>query len=164
MYVLGIDIGTTGTKSLLLGRDGKTIASAYKGYQLIKPGINIVEQGADEWWHAVVYTVRECIKEIENKSDIISISLSAQGGCLLSVNAHGEPVSNAISWMDSRSIEQQRQMANTYGYDFSYEKTGWKLSPSMNICKIKWLQDTKDVAYSRAYKLLSTVDYINYKL
>lgn len=164
MYVLGIDIGTTGTKSMLIDRDGKIISSAYKGYQLIKPGINIVEQSADDWWHAVVYTIRECIKDFQKKSDIISISISAQGGCLLNVDAHGEPITNAVSWMDTRSIEQQHQMLSTYDDNFFYQKTGWRLSPSMNLCKIKWLKDTKDVKLDQTFKLLSTIDYINYKL
>ena len=70
--LLGIDVGTTGTKTLLLRRDGKLLGQSYCPYETRTPGVGISEQTPNDWWNAVVQTVRQVL---ENQKDI-SIQLS----------------------------------------------------------------------------------------
>ena len=58
-YLLGVDVGTTGTKSLLFSEDGGLLGHAYRGYETKTPGVSRSEQNAEDWWQAVVQTVRE---------------------------------------------------------------------------------------------------------
>ena len=57
-YLLGIDVGTTGTKTLLFSADGALIGHAYRGYPISNPQVGWSEQNAEDWWQAVVETVR----------------------------------------------------------------------------------------------------------
>ena len=60
-YLLGIDVGTTGTKTLLFRADGVLIGHAYRPYQMYTPQVGWSEQNAEDWWDAVVQTVREVL-------------------------------------------------------------------------------------------------------
>lgn len=166
MYVLGIDVGTTGTKSILINDKGSIIKSAYKAYGLIKSANNVVEQKADDWWHALVSTVRECTGELKDKDkeSIKALSISSQGGSMVPVNRDGNPLYNVIVWMDNRGAKQQTDLLNLHNDEFYYKKTGWKLSCGGNLIQIRWLKENKPDIFSRAHKFLSTIDYVNYKL
>jgi xylulokinase len=80
MYILGVDVGTTGTKSMLIDGNGNLIRSAYSGYPLLKERMGFIEQNADDWWKAFITAVRECVAGIEDKRNILALSMSTQGG------------------------------------------------------------------------------------
>ena len=78
--ILGIDVGTTGTKTILMDENGTILSTACQGYQLHCQN-GFVEQDADDWWAAIVKTVR---KNLEVAKDRISaVALSSQGATLL---------------------------------------------------------------------------------
>ena len=164
MYLLGIDVGTTGTKSILIDDKGITQKSAYKSYGLIKSANYIVEQKADDWWDALISTVGECTKDVADKENIKALSISSQGGSLLPVDENGNPLSNVIVWMDKRGVQQQRDLLNLHADEFYYKKTGWKLSAGGNLVQIRWLKENHPDIFCRTHKFLSTIDYMNYKL
>ncbi len=164
LYILGIDIGTTGTKAILLDERGHVASTAYRSYDLIKPGMNRIEQRADDWWDAVVHTTRECLKSIKDSRDVTALSISSQGGCLIPVDSEGKPLSNAISWMDTRAQKEQKMLLELHDSRYYYERTGWQLNRSMNLCKIMWMKKNMQDAYKSADRFLSTVDYINYRM
>ena len=109
MYVLGIDIGTTGTKSMLISEHGKVLTSAYKEYSLITP-TGFVEQDARDWWETVVSTVRECMKSLPSKDEVRALSMSTQGGSMVMVDENCEPLDNAITWIPAA---QSRRRSST---------------------------------------------------
>ncbi len=164
MYIIGTDIGTTGTKSMLVGKDGRIVKTAYKGYGIIKPGPGAVEQDAAEWWKALVTTVRECAAAVHDPGQISGISLSAQGGSLVAVDGKGDPLDNAIVWMDSRCDAQQKRLLKEYNQDYFYLKTGFRLGSRLNMLQIMRLKDERRDIFDKTYKFLSTVDFINHKL
>jgi len=143
MYVLGVDIGTTGTKAMLINEDGNVVKSAYSGYTLINERMGFVEQDADDWWKAFVMTVRECVADVEDKHNILAVSMSTQGGSMVPVDGKGTPLSNAMVWMDFRGREQCRQLIEQKGENFYYRKTGWRLNTGLNLVKIKWIKDVR---------------------
>jgi len=164
MYVLGIDIGTTGAKAMLVNEQGEILGSAYKAYELIKPGKGYVEQRADDWWDAFVVTVKDCIRSIKDKNNILAVSVSSQGGSLVPVDKKGCPLCNVLVWMDKRGLGQQNELLKINSNDFYYRKSGWKLSPGLNLVKIRWMKDMENDIYNAAYKFISTIDYMNFKL
>lgn len=164
MYLLGIDIGTTGTKTVLINDKGIKLKSHYKSYDLIKSFNKVVEQKASDWWDALVLTVKECTNEIPDKKNIVALSISSQGGSLVPVDKNGDPLSNVIVWMDMRGVKQQRDLLKLHSDEFYYKKTGWKLSAGGNLVQIRWLKENRPGIFERTYKFLSTIDYINYKL
>jgi xylulokinase len=163
--LLGVDVGTTGAKAVLIDCSGKIISSSYFNYKKVFYYSNTeIEQCAQEWWEAVVYIVKDCIKDIRDKDSIIAIALSSQGGTMVAVDNKGNPLINAITWMDRRGNLQMRDLLINNDELFYYLKTGWRISPGFNAIQIKWLKDNKKDVFNSTYKFLSTIDFINFKL
>lgn len=162
--LLGIDIGTTGTKSMVVDTCGRILSSAYKGYILHNDRPDWVEQEAEDWWEAVVYTVRECTENPDIRGSIRAISLSSQGGSMVPVDEAGIPVRRAISWMDKRGEEQRATLTSKKAGSYFYHTTGAALTSGGNLIQIQWMSDNEPELFHKTHKFLSTVDYINYKL
>ena len=88
-YLLGIDVGTTGTKTLLFRADGQLIGHAYEAYPLLTPQVGWSEQRAEDWWQAVVHTVRQVCEDPDVAKNVAGISLSLQGGTFVPTDADG---------------------------------------------------------------------------
>ena len=110
---LGIDVGTSSTKCLAVGEDGRAIALAQKHYALSHPREGWAEQDAEELWDALVESVSGCVRECVSKgyasSDVRSLAMSTQGDTLIATDSAGNPVAPAISWMDTRPDEEYRR-------------------------------------------------------
>lgn len=164
MYILGIDVGTTGTKTLLVDGEGQIRASSYKSYKIYKKPDFVVEQDARDWWDAVVYTVGQCLSRIGDRKKVKAMVLSTQGGSIVPVDEKGEPLRPAIVWMDKRAQEQMSLVLKLKGDEFFYRKTGWKLTSASCLAKIKWMGERETDIFKRTHKFLTTADYIHYKL
>ena len=75
-YLLGIDVGTTGTKALLFRAEGGLLGHAYRPYDMLTPKVGYSEQNAEDWWNAVCETVRELCTDPEVAKNVAAISLS----------------------------------------------------------------------------------------
>ena len=89
-YLLGIDVGTTGTKTLLFTETGELVAHAYRSYPLSAPRVSESEQNPLDWWRAIVETVREIVEAEGCADSVAAISLSTQGGTLVPTDAYGD--------------------------------------------------------------------------
>lgn len=163
MY-LGIDIGTTGTKAMLVDESGSIIRTEYYGYPTHREGEGIFEQDANDWWQALVSTVNRCIEDIENKEDIGALALSTQAGTLVLTDAECNPLGKAITWQDSRAKEIAERLNQEYEQDYFYLNTGWKLSGSYNFLNMLWLKEHRPDLFYKAQKFLSVNEFLNYKL
>ena len=105
-YLLGIDVGTTGTKTLLFSAKGELLGYAYRPYELHTPQVGYSEQNAEDWWNAVCDTVREVCADPKIARSVVAISLSLQGGTMVAVDQEGNPVRPAIVWNDGRGEAQ----------------------------------------------------------
>ncbi|MGI6694968.1 MAG: xylulokinase [Christensenellales bacterium] len=163
-HLIGIDIGTTGTKSMLVREDGQIIAHAYAGYPLNAPAPGLSEQDAEAWWQAVVQTVKEVVSSTGLSDRVVALSLSTQGGTLVPVDDDGTPLHPAIVWNDKRCATQRAEFAATFGEERMYHTTGWQLQMGLNALQIAWLRNEKPEIFNRAAFFLSVADYISYKL
>lgn len=159
-YVLGIDVGTTGTKTAALGEDGKIAAVGYKGYGVFTSPEGYSTQNADDWVDAVIRTVREVLEKLGG-AEISGISLSTQGATQVCVGADGCALEPAITWMDVRSVQQCKRLDSALGQDAMYSKTGWQTDVTCDAPKIMWIKENRPGLFSRTAKFLSTIEYVN---
>jgi sugar (pentulose or hexulose) kinase len=164
MYVLGVDVGTTGTKAMLIDQNGSVVATAYKGYPLITPREGYVDQKAEDWWDAFVSTSRQCIDKVTNKQDVLAVSLSTQGGSMVPIDKENNPLCDSLVWMDSRGAAIEDELREAGKDSWFYLKTGWKLSSGLFAVKILWLKQNRPDVFHATHKYLSTLDYVNMKL
>jgi sugar (pentulose or hexulose) kinase len=164
-YLLGIDVGTTGTKSLLFSEDGKLLGSAYCGYPTAMPKPSFCEQNADDWWNAVVKTVKEVCAELTDPDQVAGISLSVQGGTMVAVDENLQQIRPAIVWSDKRCAHQRESFLTEVGDGrCMYEKTGWNLDLGLNALQIRWMRDNEPALFEKTHMFLSVPDYISAKL
>ena len=155
--LLGLDVGTTATKASLLSLEGEAIASASCSYGLITPREGWVEQNPEDLWHGVIATCRETMKYAKPQDRILALSISAQGGTTIPVNAGWQPLGNAISWMDQRVHNQSEYIRGSLGADRIYEVTGWQFGSGLPLLHISWLrQHSPEFFASTRYFLLCT--------
>lgn len=164
-YLLGIDVGTTGTKTILFSEDGEIIAHAYRGYPLSNLRVGESEQNPLDWWNAIIDTVREVIGERGISDDVAAISLSTQGGTLVMVDKNGEPVRPAVVWNDIRFTEEREKYLSEVGEAQTlYYKSGFRLGRGLPLLAIRYMRDKEVESFSRCDKFLSVPSYVSMKM
>ena len=160
-YFLGIDLGTTGTKTMLFDGNGKVLGKGYKGYELISPFKNAYEQLPSDWYNAVVESTKLATENFYG--EITALSISAQGGSFLLCDIKNDgdlvPLTNAITWLDKRAENEAKEL-----YDSVCKITGKGLDGASVISKILWLKKHNSNAFNKSKIILSTSDYIYYLL
>jgi len=164
MTLLGIDVGTTGVKALLFDPATNTDYIAHQSYKLILPEANYVEQDPQRIWEATKQAIREAVRKAGGRVSVTSLSLSSQGGTLIPLGKYGEPVGNAIVWMDHRPREETIGLREKFGDDFFYLKTGWRLIGCLPLLQICWLREKRPDFFEKVEKFAFVGDYITYKL
>ena len=164
-YLLGIDVGTTGTKTLLFSADGQLLGHAYRGYEMNNPQVGYSEQNAEDWWNAVCETVREVCSDPEIGKAVAAISLSLQGGTMVAVDKDMKPVRPAMVWNDGRGGPQMEEYLREVGEaETMYQKTGWRLGRSMLVIESRWMRDNEPELFEKTAMFLSVPDYISMKM
>lgn len=164
-YLLGIDVGTTGTKTLLFSEDGRELGHAYRAYPTQSPAIGWREQDAEQWWQAVAETVRQVCCEPEIARRVAAVSLSSQGGTLVAVDRALKPLRPAMVWSDERcTAERDAYLREAGDARTMYEKTGWHLGNGLNALQIRWMRDHEPELFRKTAMFLSVPDYISAKM
>lgn len=160
-YYLGIDIGSTAVKAMLI--DGETLTPAFRvgvGYPT-KRVSGYVTQAPSDWADAAASAVHGVIAEADNagrSGNILGISLSAQGGSIFATDENYKPISDAVSWMDARAAEEAGELQSRFG-EGVYLSSGWRLSPLDDASKLLWLKKHDSALFRRAAHYLTTADY-----
>ncbi len=164
-YLLGIDIGTSGTKTILFNETLESIASATYEYPLTQIKPLWAEQNPSDWWGAVV----EGIKEVINKSgvspqSIASIGLSGQMHGLVLLNKDNKIIRPSIIWCDQRTVKECNQITEIIGHEKLIDITANPALTSFTLSKILWIKNNEPASYKEIAHILLPKDYIRFKL
>jgi len=164
-YYLGIDLGTSSVKVVVLDEEGSIIAIERKEYPILVPFSGFAEQSTDEWWNSVCICTQNLIrKNLFDKYQIVSIGLSGQMHGLVALNSRGKPLRNAIIWLDRRSTEICNQWASI-GYNEEFHNiTGLTITTGYLAPSLAWVKKNEPDIYKNIYKIVLPKDYIRYKL
>src|ERR1035437_6017872 len=106
-YLLGLDIGTSGTKTLLIDETGKVVARAVAEYPLLTPRPNWAEQEPAHWWEATVATIRQVLGEARLTGEqVCAVGLSGQMHGSVFLDSADEVIRPALLWCDQRTQAQ----------------------------------------------------------
>ena len=115
-YVLGIDIGTSGTKTILVDDQGYVAASKTIEYPLETPKPGWTQQNPADWWNAAVGSVKAVLEKAQAPAeDIMAIGLSGQMHGMVALDEHNEVVRPAILWNDQRTGSQCEEITEAAG-------------------------------------------------
>lgn len=156
-YVIGLDIGTTCAKALAVDVNGQILAGESMGYPLLSSE-NHVEQRAQDWIDAMRTILRALVRRAGER-EAVGISLSTQGATTVAVDAQGQFLGNAVTWMDTSAEEEARQIEEELGGERVYRISGWKINPALDAAKLRHMQ--KNPLYAGASQYLSTLEVAN---
>jgi len=151
--VLGIDIGSQGTCAQLIDAGGEMLAVAYEGYDVYYPRPGWAEQDPRGWLAALGRTVAEATAGVD-RSRIAALSFGAQLDGLVCVDEAGEPLRDAIIWMDRRGDEVCADIAERIDPDHLYATTGCNLDGGHVGAKIAWIREREPDLFRRTARFL----------
>ncbi len=164
-FLLGIDIGTSGTKTVLFTPEGKAVASHTVEYPLYQPENGWAEQDPMDWWRAVCETCRAVMGKSGIKPvKIKGIGLSGQMHGLVMLDEKGVPLRKAIIWCDQRTGKQCEDMTRLVGAEKMVAITANPAMTGFTASKILWVRDNQPQVYEKCRHILLPKDYIRYML
>jgi len=164
-YLIGIDLGTSGTKTVLFSEDGIAICSATEEYPLYQPHNGWAEQDPNDWWNACIGTVRKVLADSGvNPKDISGIGFSGQMHGLVMLDEGGNVVRNSIIWCDGRTADECAEIMKKVGEKKLVEITANHALTSFTAGNILWVRNHEKENYKRCKHILLPKDYIRYKL
>jgi xylulokinase len=164
-YVIGIDIGTSGCKTLIIDGNGQIVARALEAYPLSTPQPGWSEQDPAHWWQAVKNTVRKAVGAFNPGADIKAIGLSGQMHGLVALDKGCRVLRPAILWNDQRTGRQCREIHDLAGgIEGLLKLTSNRMLPGYTGGKIIWLRQNEPGLYEKLNIILNPKDYIRYRL
>ncbi len=162
MVYLGLDIGSSSVKAVVVDREGNILGRGKEAYPTEVEGSRS-EQSAGDWWGAAIAAVREAVSFLESADAVAAMSVSAQGGSILALDGDFKPLTSAMTWMDRRSTAEAAEICAAFGQRI-YSSCGWRTTPADCAAKLIWLKRNCPAAFDSAAVFMTTGDYINYKL
>jgi len=156
--LLGLDIGTTGCKAVVINETGKILESSFAEYPLLTPSPGWTEQDPESWWKAV----QNIFRELTPPFDAIGLTGQMHGSVFL--DDKFRVIRPAILWNDQRTHEETREMEEILGIENIYRITCNPPLTGFQAPKILWLKNHEPDSFRRLHNVLLPKDYIHYKL
>lgn len=163
-YVIGVDLGTSAVKTLLIGQDGSVKAEATREYPLFHEKSGWSEQEPEDWVTGTVGALQELVRESGvQPQDIEGMSFSGQMHGLVLLDGDNKPVRRAILWNDTRTTEQCREIERALG-DKLLGVTRNPALEGFTLPKILWVKQHEPQTYAKAKLFLLPKDYLRLRL
>ena len=163
MYYIGIDLGTSAVKLLLLSSDGTIEKITSREYPLSFPKPGWSEQSPYDWFCQTMDGLKELLSDCD-RSQVAGISFGGQMHGLVSLDGRGEVIRPAILWNDSRTTKECDYLNNVIGKEKLSEYTANISFTGFTAPKVLWLKKNEPENYSKIAKLLLPKDYLCYRL
>ncbi|AFH59834.1 gluconokinase [Paenibacillus caseinilyticus] len=164
-YVIGVDIGTTSTKSVLFTTKGALVASHNIEYPLHSPKPEIAEQDPDEIFRAVTSTIKYTLQKSGIvPADLLCISFSSAMHSVIAVDEAGQPLTRCITWADNRSAAWTERIRSEMNGHEIYLRTGTPLHPMSPLSKLTWLRHEDPDLFAKTHKFVSIKEYVFFRL
>lgn len=163
-YVIGLDLGTSALKGLVLQKDGKVTATASSEYPVINKRPGYSEQDPDEWIKATDNVIKSLLDKIPDlNTNIEGISISGQMHGLVTLDKNKSIVRPAILWNDTRTTEACKKITEKMGKQL-IEITNNNALEGFTLPKIVWMQDNESELWKQVQHIMLPKDYIVFYL
>jgi len=164
-YLIGIDVGTSGTKTVLFDETGDVLASSTVEYPMYQPQNGWAEQDPADWWNASVATIKDVISQSGiNPAGISGIGLSGQMHGLVMLDENGQVLRNSIIWCDGRTQKECDEITEKIGAKRLIEITANPALTGFTASKILWVRKNEPEIYAKCRHILLPKDYVRYML
>lgn len=166
MYLLGIDVGTGGTRAVIIDAKGKVIASATGEHEAFaSPQIGWAEQDPEDWWRACGQAVRQALASAGLDGDhIASVGFSGQMHGAVMLDARDAVVRPALIWCDVRTEKQCRELAAKIGAERLIQLTCNPALPNFTLTKFLWVRENEPENWNRVRSVMLPKDYVRFRM
>lgn len=162
MYI-GIDLGTSAVKLLLVNEDGEVLHDVSKEYPLHMPQTNWAQQNPEDWWTQTMDGLKEITAFAQDRI-IKGISFSGQMHGLVILDADDQVIRPAILWCDQRTQKECDYLNHEIGIEHLLEWTGNQALCGFSAPKLLWVKHNEPENFKRIKKIMLPKDYLQYKL
>ncbi|GAB3063468.1 FGGY-family carbohydrate kinase [Virgibacillus ainsalahensis] len=165
-YLLGTDIGTSGTKTILMDTEGNLIAQDLQEYDVLTPKPLWAEQWPDVWMEATKSSIKNTVQKADIPADDIrGIAISGlYGGSGIPLDENMEPIRPCMIWMDRRAEKESKWALSTIGAERLLEITHNGADPYYGFTKMLWMKNNEPENWKKTKLFLPPNDYAIYKL
>lgn len=164
-YLLGIDIGTSATKTVLFDEAFEVIASSTQEYPMYQPHNGWAEQRAEDWRDAVLKTIKDVVKTSGVAGeDIAGVGLSGQMHGLVMLDEQNKVIRPSIIWCDQRTAKECEEITQKVGAERLIEITANPALTGFTASKILWVRNNEPENYAKCRHILLPKDYIRFIL
>lgn len=165
MYILGADIGTEGTKVVLVDQDGAVVVAQYVSYQYDTPSSGWTEQSPVVWWNAFRQGVQRLWSAGVQPEEIAGVGVTGQMHSPILLNRNGDILRKSILWNDSRATEICYHQALTNSADNGDVQGHYMdLLPGFTGASLLWIQDNEPCLFDEIARIMLPKDFINFQL
>jgi xylulokinase len=161
---LGLDVGTSAVKAILVSQTGDVVASASTSLALSTPHPGWTEQHPDDWWKATIESIRSLLAK-SPLADIAAIGISGQMHSSVFLDRDGNVVRPALLWSDGRTTAECAEITGWVGGEEKLRE--WVRNPALEgftLPKVLWLRNHEPEAFARVGTVLLAKDFIRYRL
>ena len=164
MAFLGVDIGTSSSKGVIVGDDGTILAGAVREHRVSRPAPGFVEMDAEVWWTEFVELATELTAALPDVT-VGAVGVSGMGPCVLLADAGGSPLRPAILYgVDTRASAQIARLDAELGADAILTRSGSALSSQAVGPKLAWVGENEPELWARARRLFMPASWLAYRL
>ncbi|MCW5852503.1 MAG: FGGY-family carbohydrate kinase, partial [Anaerolineae bacterium] len=164
-HLLAYDVGTSGTKAVLVSLDGQIVATAFAPYPLYYPRPGWAEQDPADWWAAAGIAGRQALAQAgAAPGQVVGLAFATQMLNVVALDAHAQPLGRCISWLDSRADDEARRVMRLLGGPTLFAQVvGATLTGKDLLPKYRWLKRHAPDVYRRAATLVDASGYLLYQ-
>lgn len=164
-YLLGIDLGTTAVKALLLAESGQVAGRGSATYPIHRPKPDRAEQDPEDWWRATAAAVRQALAGVPGGAEgVAAVGLSGQMHGAVLLDEAQRPLAPAIIWPDQRSQRQAQEIAERVGAARLIEIAGSPAATGFQAVTVRWVQQQQPETWRQTRLVLLPKDYLRWRL
>jgi xylulokinase len=161
--LLGVDVGSSDCKALLITMEGGIIASASQPYPTHYPRAGWAEQHPQDWYAAACTAIRACLEVATVRPDAIAaLAVDGPAHNVALLDTAGEVVRPTLHWSDLRSAPQAERLEAQMG-EAIFATTYSRVNPSWTLTQLLWLRENEPQTWARLHRILVTKDYVRYR-
>ena len=166
IFTLGIDVGTSGTRALIIDARGKVVASATEEHAAFSsPQIGWAEQRPEDWWRACCVAIPGALERSGlGPGDIACVGLSGQMHGAVMLDENGEVVRPALIWCDVRTERQCRELTDKIGAAQLIQATCNPALVNFTLTKLMWVREHEPENWKRVRSIMLPKDYVRWRM
>ncbi len=166
--MLGVDIGTTSTKTVVFTLEGRVVAQHAVEYPLLCSTPGMAEQDPQQIYQAVLTSIAEAVKAARaaqtGNHRIALVSFSAAMHSVIALDSDNRFLTNSITWADNRASEWSKRIRDEFDGIQIYRRTGTPIHPMSPLCKLMWLRHDQPEVFARAARFVGVKEYVFFRL